>query len=61
MPFKRIEILSKSGDMREAAANLFSHLHHLDSEGLDIIYADKVPAKGLGKAIMDRLIKAVKK
>ncbi|MBS7658467.1 MAG: L-threonylcarbamoyladenylate synthase [Candidatus Bathyarchaeia archaeon] len=56
--FKKIEILSSSGDLREAACNLFSCLHRLDKAGLDIIYAEPVPEIGLGKAIMDRLRKA---
>jgi L-threonylcarbamoyladenylate synthase len=55
---KHVEILSRSGDLREAAANLFSHLHKLDSAGTDVILAEAVPAKGLGRAIMDRLKRA---
>ncbi len=58
LPFSKIEILSETGNMREAAANLFSSLHNLDSAGLDIIYAEIVPMQGLGFAIMDRLKKA---
>jgi hypothetical protein len=58
MPFERIEFLSTSGNLREAACNFFSCLHRLDKAGLDIIYAEPVPEVGLGKAIMDRLYKA---
>jgi L-threonylcarbamoyladenylate synthase len=47
--------LSEKGNMREAAANLFSSLRRLDSMGLDRIIARPVPAQGLGIAIMDRL------
>lgn len=54
-------ILSKTKDLREAAANLFSHLHTLDLMDIDIIYAQPVPSVGLGAAIMDRLKKASKK
>jgi L-threonylcarbamoyladenylate synthase len=61
MPFKKIEILSETGNMKEAAANLFSCLNNLDSAGLDIIYAEIVPTTGLGMAIMDRLTKAAKR
>jgi len=57
-PFKKIEVLSASGNLQEAAANLFSCLHNLDKGGLDIIYVEPVPEIGLGKAIMDRLRKA---
>lgn len=58
VPFKRIEVLSKAGDLREATSNLFPCLHRLDRAGLDIIYAEPVPEIGLGIAIMDRLRKA---
>jgi L-threonylcarbamoyladenylate synthase len=51
-------VLSPSGNLREAAANLFSALHVLDKAGVDVIYAEKVPERGLGIAIMDRLRKA---
>ncbi|MBU0474652.1 MAG: threonylcarbamoyl-AMP synthase [Bacteroidetes bacterium] len=56
--FEHIELLSKDGDMREAAANLFFHLHKLESKNLDLILVEAVEEKGLGIAIMDRLIKA---
>lgn len=56
--FRMVRVLSPSGDLREAAANLFSSLHELDKAGLDIIYVEPVPEIGLGKAIMDRLRKA---
>jgi L-threonylcarbamoyladenylate synthase len=58
MVFERIEFLSTSGNLREAASNFFSCLHRLDKAGLDIIYAEPVPEVGLGRAIMDRLRKA---
>lgn len=58
---ERIEILSASGNMSEAAASLFSALHRLDKLKLKIIYAERVPEVGLGLAIMDRLRKASKK
>lgn len=58
LPFEVVEVLSKTGDLREAACNLFSCLHKLDKAGLDIIYAEPVPEVGLGRAIMDRLRKA---
>ena len=49
--------LSKSGDLREAAANLFSCLHHLDAMGGPIAVAP-IPETGLGRAINDRLRRA---
>lgn len=53
-----MEVLSPSGDLREAAATLFAKLRRLDEAGLDFIVAEPVPEVGLGVAIMDRLRKA---
>lgn len=50
-----VEVLSESGDLREAAANLFGALRRLDRMGLDRILALSLPEEGLGIAIMDRL------
>ena len=49
--------LSAAGDLAEAAANLFTHLHALDALGRPIAVAP-VPASGLGLAINDRLRRA---
>jgi L-threonylcarbamoyladenylate synthase len=56
-----VKVLSKTGDLKEAAANFFSNLIELDREDVDIIYAERVPETGIGKAIMERLRKASKK
>lgn len=58
MGYKAVEVLSRNGNLIQAAANLFDCLHRLDSLGLDFIYAEKIKAVGLGRAIMDRLRKA---
>jgi L-threonylcarbamoyladenylate synthase len=50
--------LSTSGDLIEAAANLFSHLRALDSAGASAIAVMPVPHDGLGEAINDRLQRA---
>lgn len=50
--------LSRTGDLREAAANLFCYLRELDHAGLDAIVAEALPEEGLGVAIMDRLRRA---
>jgi L-threonylcarbamoyladenylate synthase len=50
--------LSVSGDLVEAAANLFSHLRALDASGAAGIAAMPVPSEGLGEAINDRLTRA---
>ena len=54
------EILSKNSDLEEAAKNLYSALHRLDEQKLDIIIAEKFPNQGLGKTINDRLNRAAK-
>ena len=50
--------LSRSGDLREAAANLFAYLRALDAEGPREIAVMPVPQTGLGEAINDRLRRA---
>ncbi|WP_119460042.1 L-threonylcarbamoyladenylate synthase [Rhodospirillaceae bacterium SYSU D60014] len=50
--------LSPSGDLTEAAANLFAMLRTLDRPGLTGIAAMPVPDHGLGRAINDRLRRA---
>ena len=56
--FAAIRNLSDRGDLREAAANLFHYIRELDALGLDLIVAERVPSRGLGAAIMDRLERA---
>jgi L-threonylcarbamoyladenylate synthase len=56
--FHAVEVLSADGNLREAAANLFAAMHHLDAAGLDLILAEQVPDKGLGLAINDRIKRA---
>ncbi len=50
--------LSPSGDLREAAANLFAYLHILDATGVATINVMPIPDHGLGTAINDRLRRA---
>jgi len=50
--------LSPSGDLREAAANLFTYMHRLDAAGAAIIAVEPIPRSGLGEAINDRLRRA---
>jgi len=52
--------LSENGDVREAAVNLFAHLHTLDVTGLPIAVMP-IPLDGLGEAINDRLSRAAAK
>ena len=50
--------LSPSGDLVEAAANLFAYLRRLDAEGVKAIAVAPLPSTGLGVAINDRLARA---
>lgn len=50
--------LSPSGDLVEAAANLFAALRTLDASGASTIAATPIPRHGLGEAINDRLKRA---
>ena len=50
--------LSPSGDLREAAANLFRRLREADRERPAGIAVSPIPAQGLGEAINDRLRRA---
>ncbi len=58
---RHVRVLSAKGDLKEAAGRFFSSLISLDREGMDVIYAERVPETGLGRAIMERLRKAEKK
>jgi L-threonylcarbamoyladenylate synthase len=52
--------LSPSGDLVEAAANLFAHLRHLDGLAAGGIAVMPIPNEGLGEAINDRLLRAAR-
>lgn len=50
--------LSENGDLKEAAANLFSCLTRFDELGVKRIAVSPIPTSGLGLAINDRLARA---
>jgi L-threonylcarbamoyladenylate synthase len=50
--------LSETGDLSEAAQNLFKYLKQLDSIGSDAIAVAAIPHHDLGEAINDRLSRA---
>jgi L-threonylcarbamoyladenylate synthase len=54
----RVLNLSATGDLVEAAANLFSHLRALDAAGASAIAVMPIPHHELGEAINDRLARA---
>ncbi len=52
--------LTKNGNLVEAAKNLYSTLRKIKKDKYKSIAVDKIPNKGLGKTINDRLIRASK-
>lgn len=58
IPVQQQRVLSPTGDLHEAAKNLFAHLRALDALNLDVIYAEPLPNQGLGFAMNDRLRRA---
>jgi L-threonylcarbamoyladenylate synthase len=50
--------LSPSGNLAEAAANLFAQMRALDRPGIGRIAVMPIPETGLGLAINDRLRRA---
>jgi L-threonylcarbamoyladenylate synthase len=53
--------LSETGDLHEAARNLFAAMRKLDADHHEFILAEFVPDFGLGRAINDRLKRAAAK
>ncbi|WHU02076.1 L-threonylcarbamoyladenylate synthase [Sphingomonas sp. NIBR02145] len=57
-PIHGTETLSATGDLTEAAANLFDALHRADASDALAIAVAPIPASGIGLAINDRLRRA---
>lgn len=51
-------LLSPTGNLSEAAKNLFAYMRLLDARGFDKIYTELLPERGLGRAINDRIKRA---
>jgi L-threonylcarbamoyladenylate synthase len=58
LSFKRKMLLSNAGSELEAASGLFRGLRELDRYGFEAIVVTQAPARGLGRAINDRLLRA---
>ena len=52
--------LSKKGDLKEAAKNLYTILRKIKKDKYKSIAVDKIPNIGIGKTINDRLLRASK-
>ena len=55
---KNIFNLSKKGHLKEAASNLYKIMRKIKKKGYKKIFVSKIPKKGPGIAINDRLLKA---
>ncbi len=58
VPQTNLAILSKNGDIDEAARNIFAALRKMDQPHIKVILAEYLPNEGLGRAINDRLKRA---
>ena len=56
--YKNYFNLSKKGDLNEAAANLYKTMRKIKKKGFKKIFVSKIPNKGPGLAINDRLKRA---
>lgn len=56
--YDTIEVLSPSGDLREAAARFYGAMRRLDESESVIIIAEALPEEGIGVAVMDRMRRA---
>ena len=55
---KNYYFLSRNGDLEEAAKNLYSTLRKIKKDNYKSIAVEKIPNKGIGRTINDRLFRA---
>lgn len=58
IPLSQQRILSPPGDFTEAAKHLFAYMRELDTMSVEVIYAQLLPERDLGRAINDRIRRA---
>ena len=58
IPPQNQRVLSPTADYPEAAKHLFAYMRQLDSLPIEVIYAELLPEKDLGRAINDRIRRA---
>ena len=56
--YKNYYYLSKKNDLKQSAKNLYSLLRKIKKDGYKMIAVEKIPNKGIGKTINDRLNRA---
>ncbi|NLY73653.1 MAG: threonylcarbamoyl-AMP synthase [Tissierellia bacterium] len=55
---QKCELFYPEGDLNYAAKEYFRLIRRLDSHNYDIIYITALPTEGLGRAIMDRVVRS---
>lgn len=58
VPDQNLAVLSTTGDMEEAARNIFAALRKMDQPNIKVVLSEFLPNDGLGRAINDRLRRA---
>ena len=58
--FKNYYYLSKKDNLKQSARNLYPLLRKIKKDGYKMIAVEKIPNKGIGKTINDRLKRASK-
>ena len=58
--FKNYYYLSKKNNLQQSAKNLYTLLRKIKKDGYKMIAVEKIPNKGIGKTINDRLSRASK-
>jgi L-threonylcarbamoyladenylate synthase len=61
IPISQKYILSKDGDLKEAAQNLYTAMHYMDQKEYTKLYIERFEENGLGMSMNDRLNRATKK
>ena len=57
-PGLNIKVVGSEKDNEEIAANLYKVLRECDDENVSVILSESFSDKGIGSAVMNRLIKA---
>ncbi len=53
-----VKSIGKREDEASIARHLYAVLREFDEQGADVIYSESFPARGIGQAIMNRMLKA---
>ena len=56
--FYKGEVLSLGNSLEEVGSNLFDALRQMDKMNVDVVYSEEFESRGVGQAIMNRLLKS---